>query len=92
MKITIVAILLVTLFVSCQKDYAAKPSPFYIGEMTKLNGIDPHRSFVPYNCCNCPCKVVAEYTETDMKDWYYDIVDQNDTTLTHLTNTQLLKY
>ncbi|WP_259069602.1 hypothetical protein HDF24_15895 [Mucilaginibacter sp. X4EP1] len=92
MKITIVAIFLIALFASCQKDYAAKPSPFYIGEMTKLTGFDPHNSFVPYNCCSCPCKVTNEYTETDMKDWYYDIVDQNDTTLTHVTNTQLVKY
>jgi hypothetical protein len=93
MKKYIVIILMVS-FISCKKDnnYAGKSSPFYVGELVKLNGFNPRTSFVPYNCCNCPCKIDSAYTEGTAKEWYYNIVDLNDTTLTNVAASLLKKY
>lgn len=93
-KRSIIAVAIVVLFISCQKDdsYAGKPSPFYKGELVSLNGFNPRASYVPYNCCSCPCKVDSVYTVGTEKDWYYNIVDLNDTTLTNIPDYLLKKY
>jgi hypothetical protein len=92
MKAKLIAALIVVSFASCKKDYSEGPSPFYVGEMTRLDGFNPKSSYVPYNCCTCPCKVTSEYTQPNSTYWYYNIVDMNDTTLTHVANDQLKKY
>ena len=88
----IAALVIVVSLASCKKDYSDKPSPFSVGEMTRLDGFNPKALFVPYNCCTCPCKITAEYTQPSSTYWYYNIVDMNDTTLTHVANDQLKKW
>lgn len=83
---------LMLLLSSCQKDYSIKPSPFNPGDKVQLNGIDPRKSFRPYNCCRCPCTIDRAYTIADQRYWYYDIYDLNDSTLTHVANNQLKRW
>lgn len=90
---TILMICLVILFgIGCRKDYSINPSPFKIGDKVKLDGIDPKKSFLPYDCCVCPCIVTNSYTIKDQVYWYYDIKDTRDSALTHVDNKQLKPY
>lgn len=89
----IIKLLILTFLLSgCQKDYSINPSPFKIGDKVKLYGIDPKKSFQPYDCCVCPCVVTNAYAIKDEIYWYYDIKDTRDSALTHVDNKQLKLY
>lgn len=80
MKKLLIPLLLLT---ACQK----QPQEYQVGQTVYLNGINPRKSFVPYNCCTCPCVVTDKYMVLDVQ--YYNISDQVDSTLTHLYGGQL---
>lgn len=67
----------------CKKE----ATDFNVGETVYLNDINPKKSFVPYNCCECPCIVISKYFVQDVQ--FYSIKDLNDSTLTHLYANQL---
>ena len=91
MKKILIPVILLAL-VGCKKDYSVNPSPFQIGDKVELNGINPRASFTPYDCCSCPCTITKAYTVPNQIYWFYDIVDLNNTPLTHVDNKQLKKY
>lgn len=96
-KITalIIAIVLLSILVcatSCRPDYSNKPQKFHVGDKVKLDGIDPRKSFVPYDCCTCPCEITSVYTKEDNYHWYYAIKDTRDSTLINVVTNQLKRW
>lgn len=91
--IIIGALLIITLLLatSCQPDYSNKPQAFHVGDLIKLDGINPRKSFVPYDCCTCPCVITGVYTKEDNYHWYYNLKDTRDSTLTNVVTNQLKK-
>lgn len=78
---------------SCKKQFEETPQKWHVGDKVKLNGIDPRKSFIPYDCCTCtPCIVDIVYTKDDNYHWYYAIHDTRDSTLVNLTNDALKRY
>lgn len=97
-KITalIIAIVLLSILAcatSCRPDYSNKPQKFHVGDKVKLDGIDPRKSFVPYDCCTCePCLITGIYTKEDNYHFYYNLVDSNDSTLTNVVTNQIKRW
>lgn len=91
----IIAAILLTLLMfatSCRPDYSTKPQAFHVGDKVKLDGINPRKSFVPYDCCTCPCIITDVYTKEDNYHWYYSLKDTRDSTLINVVTNQLKKY
>jgi len=90
--IIIIILVVIALMNSCKKDYGLLPSPFQKGDKVTLVGIDPRKSFQPYDCCTCPCTVDTVYRDINYPNyWFYNITDQRDSSLTHVPNDDLRK-
>lgn len=96
MKARFLALLLAVLFylvVGCKKDnYTLKPSPFNKGDQVWFKENNFRKSFIPFNCCDCPCTIDSVYKVVDERFWYYNVRDTHDTVLIHVDNEALKRH
>lgn len=90
-KILTIAILLT----GCKKEQLP-PQQFHKGDKVALVGFNPRNSFVPYDCCSCPCIIDSAYTLDEYPyNWWYNLHDphgQKDSALVHVVDNQLKKW
>lgn len=81
--------LLLIAAIGCKKE-VLHPQNSHKGDKVKLNGFNPKTSFIPYNCCSCPCTIDSAYLiAATPYNWFYNLHDLNDSTLTHVIDYQL---